>query len=291
MVLPITSSDTSPEWGRCLAACIGTLGAGLLLVFALMLLVDPYDSGRFGLLGTIGVDDRNTMTATASRARDVNFDSAIIGNSTAQMLEPAELSKATGLRFVQLYVTGANPHEQFAVLDFFLRHHARVGALVFVVDPWWCAHHPIESPPGAFPHWLYGDSSIAYAARLLSWPAIEHAFQRLSIGLGRHQRMDPTGFFSYEVAVVVVVPPTLSTKVAQPGTAEAAEREACNSALRRVVAGRPHSNFINYRIDNALTRDDANFADFIHYRPILASRMSEGIAASIKLGNAAKIDF
>ena len=33
-----------------------------------------------------------------------------------------------------------------------------------------------------------------------------------------------------EVAVVLVVPPTLSTKVAQPGTAEAAEREACNSA-------------------------------------------------------------
>ena len=57
------------------------------------------------------------------------------------------------------------------------------------------------------------------------------------------------------------------------------------------MAGRPHSNFINYRVDNALTRDDANFADFIHYRPILASRMSEGIAASIKLGNAAKIDF
>ena len=57
------------------------------------------------------------------------------------------------------------------------------------------------------------------------------------------------------------------------------------------MAGRPHSNFINYRVDNALTRDDANFADFIHYRPILASRMAEGIAASIKLGNAAKIDF
>ena len=189
MALPITDFDSSPEWGRCLAVCIGTLGGGLLLVFALMLLVDPYDSGRFGLLGINGVDDRNTMTATASRARDVNFDSVIIGNSTAQMLEPAELSKATGLRFVQLYVTGANPHEQFAVLDFFLRHHARVGALVFVADPWWCAHHPIESPPGTFPHWLYGDSSLAYAARLLSWPAIEHAFQRLSIGLGRHKRM------------------------------------------------------------------------------------------------------
>jgi hypothetical protein len=336
MDLPITSSDSSPEWGRCLVACVGALGIGLLLLFALMILVDPYDSGRFGLLGIDGVDDRNTVTATASRARDANFDSAIIGNSTAQMLEPAELSKATGLRFVQLYMTGANPREQFAALDFFLRHHRNVGALVFVADPFWCAHTPVESPPGAFPHWLYADSSLAYAARLLSWPAIEHAFQRLSIGLGWHKRGDPTGFFSYEdiwlpghfrevnpprdpvpvateagrdvfpeivrldamikklpadVAVVVVVPPTFYTKVAQPGTIQAAERQACDAALRRTVAGRPHSNFINYRVDNALTRDSANFADFIHYRPSLASRMSEGISASILLGNAAKIDF
>ena len=45
----------------------------------------------------------------------------------------------------------------------------------------------------------YGDNARSpYAARLLSWPAIEHAFQRLSIGLGRRKRMDPTGFFSYE---------------------------------------------------------------------------------------------
>ena len=46
------------------------------------------------------------FTATASRARDPQFDSAVIGNSTAQMLDPAELSRATGLRFVQLYLTG-----------------------------------------------------------------------------------------------------------------------------------------------------------------------------------------
>ena len=61
--------------------------------------------------------------------------------------------------------------------------------------------------------------------------------------------------------------------------------------LATVVAGRAHSNFINYRIDNAMTRDRANFVDFIHYRPNVAARMSEGIAASLELGNAAKIDF
>jgi hypothetical protein len=61
--------------------------------------------------------------------------------------------------------------------------------------------------------------------------------------------------------------------------------------LSQIVAGRPHGNFINYRIDNAMTRDRANFVDFIHYRPSLAARMAEGIAASIELGDAARIDF
>jgi hypothetical protein len=93
------------------------------------------------------------------------------------------------------------------------------------------------------------------------------------------------------VSVVLVVPPTLSTTIARRGTAAAIEREACNAALKRVVAGRPRSNFINYRIENALTRDPANFADFIHYRPIIADKMAEGIADSIKLGEAAKINF
>ncbi|RZN15452.1 hypothetical protein CWO90_41550 [Bradyrhizobium sp. Leo121] len=319
-----------------MANCVGTLVGGLLLLYALMILVDPYDTGKFGFLGIDGVDDRNTLTSAASRARDPNFDSAIIGNSTAQMLEPTELSKATGLNFVQLYMTGGNPHEQLMLLDFFLRHHKRVRALVFVVDPWWCHHVPIQSPPGTFPDWLYGESSLPYATHLLSWTTIERTFQRLSIGLGWHQRRDPTGFFSYEdiwlpgtfreispprdpppaatvaeremlpdvarldaavkklpaeTSVVIVVPPTLQSKMPQPGTPAAADREACNAALKRVVAGRPNSNFINYRIDNALTRDRANFADFIHYRPSIASKIQEGIVASIRDGEAAKIDF
>ena len=108
MALPISSSDLPPEWGRWLAVCIGALAAGLLLLFALVLLVDPYDSGRFGLLGIEGVDD-GTPDRDRQPCTRCNFDSAVIGNSTAQMLKPAELSQATGLRFVQLYVPAPVP--------------------------------------------------------------------------------------------------------------------------------------------------------------------------------------
>ena len=91
--------------------------------------------------------------------------------------------------------------------------------------------------------------------------------------------------------MVVIVPPTFHTTVPQPGTLASREREACNAALERTVTDRPAGKFINYRVDNALTRDPANFADFIHYRESVATRISEGIAASIRLGAAARIDF
>jgi hypothetical protein len=94
-----------------------------------------------------------------------------------------------------------------------------------------------------------------------------------------------------DVPVVIIVPPTLATTVPKPCTETALERTACDAALKKVVAGRPRSNFISYRVDNDLTRDRANFADFIHYRPVLARKIEQGIAASLRDGESAKIDF
>jgi hypothetical protein len=323
------------DWSRCLRACLVTLAICAGLLFGFVIAVDPYDSGKFGFLGIDGVADRNTVTASASRARDADFDSAIIGNSTALLINPTRLSQATGLRFVQLSVVGASPREEMTVLDFFLRHHAHVGAVVIGADPGWCVHD-LSAKPRPFPYELYADSRLAYAGYLFSGAAIEHAVQRVTIGLGKRRRSDPTGTFDSEdtwpigefrninrpadpplatsaalrdafpevaklddmirkipsdVPIVMLIPPTVATTVAQPGTPEAAEREACNAALKRTVAGRPHSNFINYRVDNALTRDRANFIDYIHYRSNIATKIADGITASLRLGEAARIDF
>jgi hypothetical protein len=76
-----------------------------------------------------------------------------------------------------------------------------------------------------------------------------------------------------------------------PGSRADAEEQACASALRKLVAGRPHSNVLNYRVDNALTRDRTNFMDFGHYRAFLARKMEQGIADSIRLGETARIEF
>jgi hypothetical protein len=332
----ISSSDTAPEWGRWLAVFLGALCVGAALVFALVVAVDPYDSGRFGFLGIKGVSDGSPRTANASRARDPQFDAAVIGNSTGQLLSPAELSRLTPARFVQLTVPGTGPREQLAILDFFVRNHARIGAVVIVTDVAWCirdAALPLQHP---FPFWLYGASTLDYAGRLFSSRALGSTWRRVLIGLGLRQRSAPDGYWDYETLgtrefqpviapqddsaapvsarpegafpavpllaaaiaklpadtpVVLLVPPTFYTMIARPGSAASAEEAACHAALRRVVAGRARSNFINYRVDNALTRERANFVDFGHYRAKLARRMEQGIAESIRLGDKAKIDF
>jgi hypothetical protein len=331
-----SSSEADPGWGWSLLACFGALAGAALLVLALMVVVDPYDSGKLGLLGINGVDNRLTQITAASRARDPDFSAAILGNSTAQMIDPVALSRATGLRFVQLYMTGSIPREQLAVLDFFLRNHRQVGALVIAADPGWCVHARPTEEGAPFPYWLYDKSVVTYAVRLISWQAIEQAFQRLSIGLGQRQRMNPDGFVSYEdiwppgqfkeigwprdpvpalsaemratfpeiaalgdivrklpanVPIVIFVPPTFAATVPKPGTETALERSACDAALRKIVAGRPRSNFVSYRVDNELTRDRDNFVDFIHYRPKLARAIEQGIVASLRDGEKARVDF
>ena len=333
----ISSSEIAPrEWGRWLVVFLGAMTLGAALVFALVIAVDPYDSGRFGFLGIKGVSDGSPRTANASRARDPQFDAAVIGNSTGQLLSPTELARATGARFVQLTIPGTGPREQLAILDFFARHHPRIGALVIVTDEAWCVRDPALPLQHPFPFWLYGESTLDYAGRLFSSRALGATWRRVLIGLGLRQRSAPDGYWDYEALgtrefqpviaplddsapaastktdenfpaipllsdaikrlpaetpVVLVVPPAFYTMIPRQGSATAAADATCHAALKHLVAGRPRSNFINYRVDNALTRERANFVDFGHYRAKLARQMEQGIAASIRLGNKAVIDF
>lgn len=330
-----SSSDPASDWGRCLRAFFGTLAIGACVILALVLAVDPYDSGRFGWFGIKGVNDRNATSANVSRARDPQFDAAIFGNSTGQLLAPVELSRATGLQFVQLVAPGVDPRGQLAILDFFARHHPRIGALVFVLDDPWCNTALPPLPSAAFPFWLYGESALAYLGHLFTWKALDRAFQRIDIGLGRRAAMRADGFWSYEevwppekrpeegpkrpsppsrdkgdqdfpfagllraaigrlpadVPVVLLSPPTFHRLVPEPGTQDATDLAACYAAYKSIVAARPHSNFIDYRVDNALTRDPSNFVDMIHYRAGVARRLEQGVAASIRSGASARIAF
>ena len=163
---------------------------------AFVILIDPYDSGRFPSLGIAGVSDTNQRTEYVSLGRSEKFDAAVIGNSHGQLLDPDRLSQATGLSFVQLSVPGAYAPEQLALMHWFIRHHARGGALVLAADERWCSEDP--QPWKWFPFWLYGDSDWDYLANSLNTRSVGAAFRRVKHALGLLQPSHPRGYDDYE---------------------------------------------------------------------------------------------
>lgn len=329
----ISSSDAAPPgWGRWLAVFLGVLGAAGGAVLLYLVLIDPYDSGRYVPSWITGVVDESPRTANASRGRDQSFDSAIIGNSSGQLLRPATLSQLTGLRFVQLTVPGTGPREQFALLRWFARHHERIGAFVFVTDSTWCTGNlPLTHP---FPFWLYSDSHLDYLSHLFSSRALGRSIRRIRLALGTRTRSAPDGYWDYELLghgefrpdpvapddlalapagtkpefpavdqlrafiagigdtpVVIVMPPLMTSNLPRAGTPGAARLAACKAALAELVAGRARSNFLDFRVDDAVTRDPGNFLDSMHYRAPVARKIEQRIAESLRLGNAAPAGF
>jgi hypothetical protein len=172
---------------------------GLAVVLGLLVLIDPFDSGRFPSLPITGVSDRTQRSANVSLGRSAKFNAAIFGNSHGQLLDPQRLSQATGLSFVQLTVPGAHAPEQIATMKWFIRHHPRIGAIVVAADDRWCSDNP--QPWHEFPFWLYGESDFVYLAHLLSTRPLTAGYRRLRFALGLVAPSDPRGYDDYEVGV------------------------------------------------------------------------------------------
>lgn len=195
---------------------LGAFVGGGALICALILAVDPYDSGRFPSFNIAGIVDANPRTANVSRGRDARFDAAVIGNSHGQLLSPARLDRTTGLRFVQLTVPGTGPREQLAVLSWFARHHAAIGAIVLAADMGWCTQDQSPSLTNPFPFWLYADGQLGYFAGLFSIRSLDLGYRRVLLALGLRAPSDPAGYWDYEAgrtwsfhpAIPAEMPPT-----------------------------------------------------------------------------------
>jgi hypothetical protein len=191
-----TSDSDRNAWRRWLVVFGGVyFGLGALL-FALLLMVDPYDTGRFPSFGLVGIGDNSMRTADASRGRDPHFNAAVVGDSTGQRLDPYRLSQGSGFRFIQLSIPQLGPEEQLAMLHWVMENHKDYRALVIVTDPLWCSPDPNRPLDNPFPFWLYrGD--LEYLANVVSSKAVDRAVWRIEIALGVRQPVDPVGFTDY----------------------------------------------------------------------------------------------
>lgn len=85
-----------------------------------------------------------------------------------------------------------------------------------------------------------------------------------------------------EASVVIVVPPIYAPLLDPANSAGALVETACKSTLEVSVAGRHRGAFLDFRVDNAVTRDPGNFADGVHYRNNVAREIEERIVAALR---------
>ncbi|CAO3433981.1 hypothetical protein [Azospirillum doebereinerae] len=162
-------------------------------------LIDPFDTGRFGSPAGAGMPHAGPRLVNASRGRDARFDSAVIGNSHAQLIDPERLSASTGGRFVSLTTPGTGPVEQLAMARWFVAHHRdRIGALVIGLDQLWCRPDGDLAPPNPFPFWLYAPDRWTYVAGLLKPDNLKYAWRRLGMLAGSIPAARVDGYDDYD---------------------------------------------------------------------------------------------
>ena len=64
-----TTEPADAAWRRYAVRFVAVLVATLVVAFAFIILVDPYDSGRFPSIGLVGISDATQRTANVSLGR------------------------------------------------------------------------------------------------------------------------------------------------------------------------------------------------------------------------------
>lgn len=205
---PAQAQEDVAPWGRFAATTAAIAILGALAAFAVLLLSDPYDSGRFARRAgrPVPAGDSPRFAAVAL-ARDPAFSAAVIGNSHVQLIDPAALAQAELGRWASLATPGTGPREQLALLDWFARAHAPgPNAVLIGVDSKWCsaaAEPPLDHP---FPFWLYARSPLDYAAGLFRLSSLTALRKRLAARLKPPARLRDDGYLDYAATYAALDP-------------------------------------------------------------------------------------
>jgi hypothetical protein len=185
----ISSSDpqAGAGWGRWLKVYAAIAAGGLLGLYGLVVLADPFSTGRFTPFTGVEVAISARTLANAGRIRDPAFDSAIGGNSHAIRIEPEKLDALTGRHFLQLAIPGLGPDNQLTMLRAFARQRSNPARTVIVtLDQFWCETDEQRLyTDKTFPAWLYQEGNDRqYLTNIFSLDAIQASFHRIAIKLG-----------------------------------------------------------------------------------------------------------
>ncbi len=155
------------------------------MLYAFVAVVDPWDTLPLSPpLPRVPISG-NARFSMPALARSPRFDAAVVGTSTARLLQPAALDPAFGARFVNLSMNSATPWEQTQILGVFLRAHPAPRAVLVSIDQAWCAGTADRLTPRPFPEWMYGASL---------WPAYRHMLTPFAVQEAANQLWTVLGF-------------------------------------------------------------------------------------------------
>ena len=181
-----TSSSDPGAWRRFFRLAAGTAAAAVAIVYAFVVIVDPFDT----LPLSPGFDRApvasNARFAFPALARSDRFDSALFGTSTSRLLRPAALDPLFGTRMANLSMNDATVHEQLRLMRVFLRAHPTPRVIMLGMDVRWCVTGPDYQvyTPRPMPEWMYEDNLWVGYREMLNLYAIETAGQLFGILTG-----------------------------------------------------------------------------------------------------------
>lgn len=177
------------RWRRWLATFLLTTALLGTALYAGVVLIDPFSTGRFSMVSGIDVASRNARLLKGGIARDPQFDAAVFGSSTGYPLDPQTIGNGTGWAVAQLAIPASLPPSQLLVAGAFQRHHGnRSNLQIYTLDALWCRPgDPAAGAWGAFPDWIYQSSDLEYLSRVFFPEAVTAAARRLAIRAGLMQ--------------------------------------------------------------------------------------------------------
>ncbi len=184
-------------WRRSLRILLGFGVLFGLLMYAFILIVDPYQNVPFSPRWQRAPIDTNQRFSYPAIARSADFDSAVLGTSTSRMLDPVRLDELFGARFANLSMNSATAWEQRQIGLLFLRHHPRTRHLLLAIDTVWCeAGLDYERYTfRLFPEWMYDENPWNDLLYLFNDKALEQAVRQVQYLRGsRRPKYDANGF-------------------------------------------------------------------------------------------------
>jgi hypothetical protein len=196
----MSSSTSSSDWRRFFRLAAGTAMLAVTLVYASVVLVDPFDTLPLSPPAERVPVASNARFAFPSLARSARFDSAVFGTSTSRLLRPEVLNAAFGARFANLAMNAATAYEQTHLMALFRTAHPDARVVVVGLDIAYCmpGKDEIVFTSREFPAWMYTGSRWRGYGQMLNLYAVQQAGQEFAVLMGfKRQVYGSDGYTSF----------------------------------------------------------------------------------------------